>query len=136
MAEKWIIGAKSSFQKNKFIEMVDSLDENTTWEFEWRPVKDTRTLQQNRAMRKYFMLMAEALNTAGLDFEQVLRVPVSWSPTLFKELCWDRVMESMTEKTSTAQLTTEEVSKVYDVLNRFFSGKFGLYVPFPDRHGG
>ena len=126
MGEKWIIG--SNYQKNKFIEFLDSLDESKTYEFEWKEVKNTRTLQQNKAMRKYFMLMAEALNEAGLEFEQVLTMPVSWSPNLFKELCWDKVME--------AQLTTEEVSQVYDVLNRFFSGKFGLHVPFPDRHGG
>ena len=133
MGEKWII--RSAYQKNKFIEFIDKLEDDKTYEFEWIEVKENRTNQQNRAMRKYFMLMSEALNDAGLEFEQVLTMPVSWSPDLFKELCWDKVMETMTDKKSTAKLTTDEVSKIYDVLNRFFSGKFGLHVPFPDRSG-
>ena len=133
MGEKWLVG--NTYQKNKFIEFIDQLDDKKSYEFEWKELKDTRTSQQNRAMHKYFKLLSEALNDAGLDFEQILSVEVPWNEVLIKELIWKPVMRSVIGEGSTTKQSTADIDKVYQILNRHFSSKHNLYVPFPDKGG-
>jgi phage gp16-like protein len=45
---------------------------------------------------------------------------------------WRKVMEAQTGKTSTRDLTTSEVSQVFDILNQYLSSK-GINVGFPER---
>ena len=92
-----------------------------------------RTLLQNRALHKFFDLLAEALNDAGLDVQKTLRhdIEIPWNGTLVKELIWRPVQEAMTNKESTTELETPDPSHIYEVISRYLGAKFGLYVPFP-----
>ena len=49
-----------------------------------------RTQQQNRALHKYFDLLAEELNGAGFNVQLVLKekVEIDWTPALVKEVLW------------------------------------------------
>lgn len=94
---------------------------------------EQRTQTQNRALHKYFGNVARALNDAGLDYRAVLAenpAEIPWSAALVKEL-WKAVQELQLGKAHTAELSVEEVSEVYDALNRFLSEKFGIAVSFP-----
>lgn len=92
-----------------------------------------RTQKQNKAIHKYFELLAEALNDAGYDMKKTLKedVDIPWNKDMVKSFLWKTIQEPMIGEKSTTDLDTDEVDKVYKVLSRHISEKFGVYVPFP-----
>lgn len=92
---------------------------------------EQRTLQQNKALHKYFELLADSLNEAGLDMKKVITVDVPWSPDTVKQWLWKPVQKAQLLKESTTELTTAEVDKVYETVNRLMAEKFEIHVPFP-----
>lgn len=96
-----------------------------------------RTLQQNKAIHRYFKLLAESLDGAGLDMRAVLKpeVDIPWTQESVKNHLWKPIQDIVVDKESTADLDTPQVDEIYRVLSRHLSEKFGVYVPFPDRSG-
>jgi len=92
---------------------------------------DLRTLAQNRAMHLYFKQVADALNSAGLDMKQVIKVDVSWSIVSVKELIWKPIQKAILDKDNTSKLDKKDLDFVYHNLNRLLGEKFGIHVPFP-----
>ena len=92
-----------------------------------------RTKLQNRSLHKYFELLADELNNAGLDMRKVLKpsIAIPWSAKTVKNCLWREVQNAQLIKKSTTQLDTAEISKIYDTLNRHLGEKFGVHVPFP-----
>ena len=95
-----------------------------------------RTTQQNRALHKFFTLLAVELNEAGLDQRKVLKpgVSIPWSGESIKEQVWKPIQKALYEKKSTTELLKkEEIDKIYDVINKHLSESFpGIEVPdFP-----
>ena len=97
--------------------------------------KPVRTPPQNRAIHKYFTMLAESLNNAGLDVKKTMQhdVDIPWTETLIKELIWRKVQIAMYDVESTAKLDTEQVGKVYEVINRHIAQTFGVSVVFPTK---
>ena len=98
--------------------------------------KGQRTSNQNRAMHKYFGMLAEALNDAG----QYLNVfpwregaEVKWDAHNVKTRLWHPIQGAVFEKGSTARLDTKEVNEIYEVLAKHMAEKCGVSVPFPSR---
>lgn len=102
-----------------------------------RVYRDTgiRTSDQNRAMHKYFNLLATALNDAGLNVQHILskKIELDWTPNMIKEILWRDVQKRLFGKTSTKDLDKmNEITLVYDTLNRHLGEKFELEsIPFP-----
>jgi hypothetical protein len=94
---------------------------------------DMRTLKQNRAMHKYFSLLSEAFNESGQTISKVLKVDVEWTPESVKDLLWRPIMEASLKKKSTTKLNKDEITKVYDVLNRALGERVGISIPFPNK---
>jgi hypothetical protein len=92
-----------------------------------------RTIQQNKALHKYFELLAKELNDAGLDMRTVLKpeININWTEEMIKEHLWRPVQKLQLGKDSTTELTTTEINKVWETLNMFLSEKFGVFVDFP-----
>lgn len=93
-----------------------------------------RTPKQQAALEVYCRLLAEALNTAGLDMVQVLRsgAEIPWSQSTVKDRLWRPLMEATIGKTSTTEALRSEYNEVYEVLTRHLGQKFGLpHVPWP-----
>ena len=95
-----------------------------------------RTLQQNKALHKWFSLVGIELTMAGLPVQLVLKktLDVDWDKEgrLVKELLWRRAQMVVLGKTSTTELEKiGDIDLVYDTLNRFLGEKFGIHVPFP-----
>ncbi len=123
--EDYIIFLRSKFEKDKAIKVsVKSAK--------------TRTLTQNSSIHKYCALLAEAFNDAGLDMQKVLAegTNIPWSESKVKEDIWRVVQVAALGKESTTKLETNEVSKVYDIVNRHISQTFGIFIPFPSRDYG
>lgn len=95
--------------------------------------KKQRTSRQNRALHKYFELLASALNDAGLDMRKTLKpsVDIPWSKDTIKEYVWRPIQEAQLGKKSTTELKTDEINLVWETINRHLSEKFGLSEPFP-----
>ena len=92
-----------------------------------------RTNQQNKALHKYFRLLARSLNDAGFDMKRTLREDweIPWTEEMIKEHIWRPVQKVMTEKMSTTELDTIEVNQIYEVVNRHLSQSTGVHVDFP-----
>ena len=96
--------------------------------------KPKLTRSQQNALHKYFELLAEALNSAGLDMKKVLKpgVAIPWSPISVKEFLWRPIQKACLGKQSTTELNKfEDINIVYDTLNRHLSEKFYISEPFP-----
>lgn len=97
-----------------------------------------RTDQQRKAIEVYASMLADALNSAGYDMKIVLsekELPVSWSQHSVKECLFRPIAHALFGYDSTASLKVEEVTRVYDVLNRWTSERFGVGVPWPSQGG-
>jgi len=92
---------------------------------------------QRGAMHLYFQRLAEALNDAGYDQKALLDIknlPVPNTQESIKEI-WRvtqaQMFPSEDGKISTNNLTTGQVSQVYEVINKAIAQHFGVHVPFP-----
>lgn len=96
-----------------------------------------RTDQQNKALHLYCQMLADALNDAGYDMQHILmqkQVSIPWNSITVKECLWREIQRAMFDKDSTTELSTGEVSQVYEVLDRHISEKFGIHIPFPSEY--
>ena len=97
--------------------------------------EEKRTGQQNKAFHKFFGLLSDELNTKGLDMKVVLKPShqIWWTSESVKENLWKPVMKAMYNIESTTELTTSQVSKVYEQIMQILGEKFGVNVEFPAR---
>lgn len=97
--------------------------------------ENKRTLQQNKAMHKLFTQMSDTFNTLGLDMRVVLKpeIKIMWTPDACKRELFKPVMKAMYGKESTTELTTSEVSKVYEQIAKLIGEKFGCEIEFPSK---
>ena len=94
---------------------------------------EQRTSQQNKAVHKFFEILSTELNTKGLDARMVLKptYQIWWTPEMIKRDLWKPLQEAMYSKKSTTELTTSEVSKVYEQIAHILGEKFGVEIEFP-----
>ena len=99
--------------------------------------KKLRTIAQNKAMHLWFTMLAGEFSDAGLDMKRVLKpeIEIKWTPQAVKQYIWKPVQEAMMIKKSTTELNTDEVTKIYEVINRHTAEKHGISVPFPSIEG-
>lgn len=124
--------------KDNFLEFINDLtkqiEDNNEVIVDVRTPR-TRTITQNSSIHKYCQILSDKFNEAGLDMQTVLAegTSIPWSESKVKEDIWRTVQIALTGKESTKDLNTDEVSKVYDVVNRHLSQTFGVSVQFPSR---
>lgn len=94
-----------------------------------------RTLQQNKAIHKLFTQLSSDLNELGLDMKVILKPSYSiwWTPEAVKDHLWKPLQQAMYGKKSTTELTTAEVSKVYEQLAHIIGEKHGVELSFPSQ---
>ncbi len=92
-----------------------------------------RSNTQNKAMHKYFDLVADALKENDITMQavyEVNEVEIEPSTKAIKEV-WRGIQDAALGKDSTADLDTAEVTKMYDTFNKMLGENFGIHVPFP-----
>ena len=95
--------------------------------------EDKRTITQNKALHLLMEQTAQALNESGNDMRKVLKetVDISWTKESVKHYLFHSIMKAMYQKESTADLTKEELQRVYEVFHRHISEKAEIDLPFP-----
>lgn len=89
-----------------------------------------RTYKQNNALHLFCELLSEALNEAGIGQKVFLDgLEVDNSPESVKSVI-RALGKAKYGKKSTAQLTTKEMTDIYEEINRH-SAKIGVHVPWP-----
>lgn len=96
---------------------------------------ETRTSAQNRAAHRWFRQVACDLDLAGYEASETIKVPISFTEEIVKEYMFKPIAGAMYGKTSTTQLSKEELSSVVEQLQRLFAEKFGITTPFPSKEG-
>jgi hypothetical protein len=99
-------------------------------------VSETRTNTQNRAIHLFFKLLANALNEHGeyyhyFNFKGEL-VEIPWDGEMVKTYIWKPLQKEITDKKSTAHLTTKEIDPIYSVIHKHYSQE-GIELFFPSR---
>ena len=91
-----------------------------------------RTLNQNSALHLYLERIAEQLNDAGYDLRKVIQLPVRFTQESVKENMLKPVMNAMfPDKHSTTELTTKELTELYETFNAALSDRLGVGCEFP-----
>ena len=131
MSQEWVINSDQTLAAfKKFLD--DEYAKHRHLTMTWKTGKQ-RTGRQNNALQKYCELLAVAFNDAGMDMRAVLRedIDIPWGKATVREHIWRPIMLAKTQKESTTQLTREEVTQIYEIINRHTSSKFGISVLFP-----
>lgn len=92
-----------------------------------------RSLSQNSAIHLYREHLAQALNDAGYGMKKVLKeeVDIDWNKDMVRRYIWLPIQKALFDKDTSADLTSDEVTKVWEHINRLISEKCGIHVPFP-----
>lgn len=90
-----------------------------------------RTLSQNNALHLYCEMLYQKLSFAGITQKKFLSImdEIDNSPKSIKAV-FREYGKAKYGKTSTADLTTKEMSDIYEEFNRNLS-KIGVYVAWP-----
>ena len=95
--------------------------------FDAKPVFK-RTAKQNAALHSTLRRLGDKLNEAGLDCKKVLKpeIDIPWTLDLVKDQLFNPIAQAMFHKSS-SELTTVEMTEVYEVLNRHMGEKFSIH---------
>ena len=97
--------------------------------------REKRTLQQNRALHKWFRQISEVCKENGITLPMIMKaartgMDLEPTPEIIKEI-WRFAQRKMFGKESTKDLSKHsEVDRLIDVMTLFF-GKFVEVPPFP-----
>jgi len=95
---------------------------------------DKRTLTQNGCLHEFIADLSSELNGAGFDVKQVITVSVDFTPETVKKYMVHPIMKALfPDIESTADLSTKQISEVYENLNRLTAEKFGISCAWPSR---
>jgi len=95
-----------------------------------KQIPSIRSIQQNKAMHKYFQIIADELNQHGLYIQDIIKTEAPWDAHRVKELIWRPTQRTLFNKKSTTQLTTKEVKETEEVIGRALAHK-GMNISFP-----
>ena len=99
--------------------------------------KPTRTLKQNSALHLWFGLLAREMSIAGVPLFVTIgsrKMERLWNADTVKREIYHPVMKSITEKESTAKLTTKEVDQVAEPITQWLADEWKIIVPFPNEY--
>lgn len=102
-------------------------------------IETPRTKSQNNALHKGCELLADALNSAGLDMRKLLKETYNlpWNTDTVKKHLFKPFMKSITGKESTTELKKAdgEIKTIWNTLLRELGEKHGIeYIRFPSKY--
>ena len=97
-----------------------------------KKIKYTR--KQHNAIFVYCEDVAKKFNASGQDMRKVLKpeVEIPWTKESVYKFMWKKVQEAMFDSDSITKLETDQVSAIYETLNRH-TAKRGVSAKFPSK---
>lgn len=97
-----------------------------------------RSIPQNSSIHLYCGKLSDAFNNGGFDmkvvFDKMIKsFFISWSMILVKQVMWHKIQYALFDIESTTKLTTDQVTVVYEHINRFTAENFGISIQFPSQ---
>ncbi len=93
-----------------------------------------RTTQQNKSLHLFFTQVSDACVERGIDQKRIIEAmegyPVPSTPEFIKGR-WAVIQAHMYGTTSTTELDTTQIDKIYDMLNLIFGEELGVHKPLP-----
>ena len=128
------INVNTKYKYEAFDKIKKMLKDNKMNAISIKCLEKRRSSQQNRALHLYFTLLADELNSAGFDMKKVFKkeFDIPWDAYNIKEHLWRGIQKAFTGKISNKKLSTQELDKIYDILNKTIGERTGVFVPFPN----
>lgn len=92
---------------------------------------DYRSNLQNSAIHLYCDMVAKQLNSQNLSIVNVIKPDTPWTMMQVKEMLWKPVLKALRHKDSTTKMDKQEITIVYDTINKILGERFGIHIPFP-----
>ena len=95
-------------------------------------MKKQRTSPQNRRLHQWMTELAVEFNNRGLYVQKVLKPTweIEWTPELVKDNIVRPLAKTIANTEHTSELTTTELQKVIDVIDKNLLTKFDVNLPF------
>ena len=96
--------------------------------------KKQRTIQQNKRLHQWMTELATEFNNRGLYVQKVLKPTweIEWTPEMVKDNIVRPIAEAVAKTEHTSELTTVELVKVIDVIDKNLLQKFQVNLPFSE----
>lgn len=96
--------------------------------------QSVRTILQNKALHKYFTIIANELNDLGIEYQYIgisgKTFELRYTTDLVKTFIWKPIQLALFNIESTTKINTQQINEIVDVLTKFF-GERGVVVEFP-----
>ena len=93
-----------------------------------------RSSQENRALHVLFQNIAYELNRLGLEFTfrgiKGMEIETIYTPEIVKEFLWKPLQNALLKKSSTTQLTHNDIGLIFEILGKYFAEN-GIEISFP-----
>ena len=127
--QHWVVNSTTT--RDDFINHVTELfNKHHYVTFTWDVAKQ-RTKRQNNALHVWLGQVANLLNESGMDMKKTLKAEtdIPWTMQSAKDHLWRPIQKTLVDKESRADCETTDYNKVYEILSRHFSQKFGITLP-------
>lgn len=99
-------------------------------------MENQRTKPQNNSIHLWLRLVSQELTKNGHTITTVLNkmkrgVELPVTEAIAKDILWRPVQKAMFNKESSAELTKQEVDRVFEPINKFLGEQFEIHIPFP-----
>jgi len=130
MSESWV--TKDEHTRKKFLEFAQEYMKDKLVVWTWKG--ETRTGRQNASLHVYLREVSKTLNDAGMSVEKFFKpgYQVPFNEMTVKDEIWHKMQVAVTGKEHSSDLTSSEMTEVFDRLNSVLADK-GIHVPWPSK---
>lgn len=93
-----------------------------------------RSSQENKALHVFFQNISFELNRLGREFTfrgiKGMEIETTYTPEIVKEFIWKPLQNALLSKSSTTELTHQDISMIFEILGKWFAEN-GIEISFP-----
>ena len=93
-----------------------------------------RSSQENKALHVFFQNISYELNRLGLEFTfrgvKGMDIQTTYTPEIVKDFLWRPLQNALLKKSSTTELTHNDIQMIFEILGKWFSEN-GIEIVFP-----
>lgn len=131
--ESWRVDSEST--KNALHKFIDETYAEKKYITFTLTTEKKASIKQFNALHVWCERLANALNDSGNDMRKALKdtVAIPWTMLTVKEEIWKHIQLIVCGKESTTDPSPSEYVQIYEILNRHFSEKYGIHIPWPQK---